>query len=207
MRAFDKPPVIALTAGEPAGIGPELVAAVARESWPARLVIVADRGLIESRAALSGKPLSLPDFADDRAGSAPCSLMHVPLATPSVPGELELANGRYVLAMIEAAAEGCLSGRFDAMVTAPVHKGVINDAGIPFTGHTEFLAAKTNTPHVVMLLVGGGMRVALATIHLPLQAVPAAITRDSLMRTLRILHGDLVRRPDFFRSLRVVHRD
>ena len=194
MRAFDKPPVIALTAGEPAGIGPELVAAVARESWPARLVIVADRGLIESRAALSGKPLSLPDFADDRAGSAPCSLMHVPLATPSVPGELELANGRYVLATIEAAAEGCLSGRFDAMVTAPVHKGVINDAGIPFTGHTEFLAAKTNTPHVVMLLVGGGMRVALATIHLPLQAVPAAITRDSLMRTLRILHGDLVRR-------------
>ena len=187
-------PVIAFTAGEPAGIGPELVALVAGEPGAAHRVIIADRALIESRAARIGKPISLPDFSPAQVASSPASLLHVPLAAPSVAGTLDPANSRYVLATLQVAVDGCMAGRFDAMVTAPVHKGVINDAGIAFTGHTEFLADRTGTQQVVMMLVGGGMRVALATTHLPLSAVPAAITQDSLSRTIRILHQDLSKR-------------
>ena len=118
----------------------------------------------------------------------------MPLETPVEAGRLDPANSRYVLRTLEVAADGCASGTFDAMATAPVHKGVINDAGIAFTGHTEFLAERTGTPHVVMMLVGGGMRVALATTHLALRDVPAAITRESLARTLEILRRDLIER-------------
>lgn len=187
-------PVIAVTAGEPAGIGPELCATLARERWPAHLVVIADRQLIESRAALTGVSANLPEFSPALASSSGAALFHVPAAVGSVAGRLDPANSRYVLATLQTAADGCLAGSFDAMVTAPVHKGVINDAGIPFTGHTEFLAERTGTLHVVMMLVGGGMRVALATTHLPLSAVPAAITRDGLIETIRILNGDLQRR-------------
>ena len=160
------------------------------EDCPARLVIIADRGLIEARAAQIGRAVSLPDFAaTERSRGA--SLLQVPLNVPSSAGRLNRDNGRYVLATLQAAVDGCLAGRFDAMVTAPVHKGVINDAGIPFTGHTEFLAERTGTERVVMMLVGGGMRVALATTHLALRSVPEAITREGLTATLRILHRDL----------------
>ncbi|MCY7386487.1 MAG: 4-hydroxythreonine-4-phosphate dehydrogenase PdxA, partial [Burkholderiales bacterium] len=120
---------------------------------------------------------------------------HVPLGAPVKPGSLDGANSHYVLQLIDRATDGCVSHQFAAMVTAPVHKGVINDAGIAFTGHTEYLAERTNTPQVVMMLVGRQapvLRVALATTHLALKDVPAAITRDSLLRTLRILHADLV---------------
>jgi 4-hydroxythreonine-4-phosphate dehydrogenase len=127
----------------------------------------------------------------DRALLAGCPLVeHVPLREPSVPGKLDPANARYVLAVLDRAIAGCLSGEYDAMVTAPVQKSVINDAGIPFTGHTEYLAEKAHA-HVVMMLVGGGLRVALATTHLALSDVPKAITRKSLVQTLRIVDSDL----------------
>jgi 4-hydroxythreonine-4-phosphate dehydrogenase len=170
--------VIALTSGEPAGIGPELCVAVARKFRGAKLVVIGDRSL------LRGCP----------------HVEHVPLAAPRRTGKLDPANSRYVLQVLDRAIDGCLAGEFDAMVTAPLHKGVINDAGIAFTGHTEYLAGRTGAPHVVMMLVGGGLRVALATTHLALADVPRAITREGLVATLRVIHADLrkrfgVRRP------------
>ena len=167
--AIGAPPVIALTSGEPAGIGPELCRKLARERFPARLVAIGDRAL------LAGFP----------------QIEHVPLATPAVPGRLDRRNSPYVLAVLERALRGCLAGQYQAMVTAPVQKSVINDAGIAFTGHTEFLAERAQAGRVVMMLVGGGLRVALATTHLPLSAVPSAITKDSLLQILRTLDEDL----------------
>jgi 4-hydroxythreonine-4-phosphate dehydrogenase len=122
------------------------------------------------------------------------SLLHIPVGAPVAAGRPDPANARHVLALLDRALDGCLSGEFGAMVTAPVQKSTINDAGIPFTGHTEYLAERTRTARVVMMLTGGGLRVALATTHLPLSAVPAAITREGLMQTLRIVDGDLRRR-------------
>ena len=175
-------PRIALTAGEPAGIGPDLCAMLAQKLPDADITVIADRSLIEARAGLLGL-----QFNNLR-------IHHIPLATPGVPGKLDAANGHYVLETLTHAVKGCLAGEFDAMVTAPVHKSIINDAGVPFTGHTEFLAELTDTKNVVMMLVGGGMRVALATIHMPLREVPDAITQESLETTLRILQQDLVHR-------------
>ena len=169
-------PTIAVTTGEPAGIGPELAATLLSDPWPARIVLVGDAGLLARRG---GRPVP------------GANLLHVPLAVPSTAGRLETANARYVLALLDAALEGCASGRFDAIVTAPVHKGVINDAGIPFTGHTEYLAERTGAPLPVMMLAGGGLRVALATTHLPLAAVSAALTGERLAAVLRILDTDL----------------
>lgn len=185
-------PVIAVTSGEPAGIGPELCLRLAEKSFPARVVVLADRELMRARAAQTGSTVRLrewgpavlpePDVLD---------LIHVPLGMASIPGKLDPANSPYVLGLLDRALEGCLSSEFAAMVTAPVNKAVINDAGIPFTGHTEYLAEKTHTPQVVMMLAGGNLRVALATTHLPLKDVPAAITAESLETTLRILHADM----------------
>ena len=186
-------PVIAVTSGEPAGIGPELCAMLALQRHSARRVILCDRRLIEARARQIGLPLPLADFQPDGApGDGVLEILHVPLCAPSRAGHLEPANAAYVLALLDRALAGCQSGEFAAMVTAPVHKGVINQAGIAFTGHTEYLAAKTGTPRVVMMLAGAGLRVALATTHLPLKDVPAAITRHELETTMRILHADLV---------------
>ncbi|MBS4098922.1 MAG: 4-hydroxythreonine-4-phosphate dehydrogenase PdxA [Sulfuricella sp.] len=186
--------VIALTAGEPAGIGPDLCVMLAREALPARVVVLADRDLLRSRATQLGLPLEIADW-QGRNSPPPLTgvleVLHHPLGAPAVAGQLDPANSRYVLETLATAARGCLDGSFDAVVTAPVHKGIINDAGIPFTGHTEFFAELTGTPLVVMMLVGGGMRVALATTHLPLKDVAAAITRDSLSEVIRILHRDL----------------
>jgi 4-hydroxythreonine-4-phosphate dehydrogenase len=189
-------PVIALTAGEPAGIGPDLCVLLAQQPLPARIVVIADRDLLKQRAARLGLPLELGDWQPNSKPPAAgvVEVMHHPLYVPAVPGTLDPANSRYVLDTLTGAARGCLDGSFDAVVTAPVHKGIINDAGIPFTGHTEFFAELTGTKLVVMMLVGGGMRVALATTHLPLKDVPAAITRDSLTAVIRILHRDLVTR-------------
>ena len=142
---------------------------LSRLRLPARLVVIGDRTLL--------------------AGSA--GIEHVALARPRVPGKLDPANSRYVLAVLERAVQGCLSGEYAAMVTAPVQKSVINDAGIAFTGHTEFLAERAGGAHVVMMLVGGGLRVALATTHLALKDVPSAITTETLARTLRVLERDL----------------
>lgn len=178
-------PKIAITAGEPAGIGPDICALLHPQVFKAELTIIADQSMLEDRARLLGIT-----SCDQQA----IQLIHVPAASKVMAGKLEVANSLYVLETLRVATQGCLSGEFDAMVTAPVHKGVINDAGIHFTGHTEFLAEQTNTKHVVMMLVGGGMRVALATIHIPLKSVSDAITQDSLTTVIRILHHDLVMR-------------
>ena len=186
-------PVIALTTGEPAGIGPDLALTLAREVQACRLVAIGDRALLEERCRMLGLDLEMRSFA---AGVQPpagiLEIEHLPLARRASAGRLDAANAPYVLATLDRAVTGCLSGEFDAMVTAPVHKGVINDAGIAFTGHTEYLAARTATAHVVMMLVGGGLRVALATTHLALAAVPAAITRSALAATLRVVHAGLI---------------
>ena len=191
-----RPPVIAVTSGEPAGIGPELCLQLAGRGFPARLVVIGDRDLLAERArATAFKPPLVPY---DRTKPAPSSgaleVLHVPLARPARAGVLDPANGRAVLDILDRACDGCLSGEFSAMVTAPAHKGVICDAGIPFTGHTEYLAERTGTPKVVMMLVGGSpfcLRVALVTTHLPLRDVPDAITPNEVETTLRIVHHDL----------------
>ncbi|MBU0752893.1 MAG: 4-hydroxythreonine-4-phosphate dehydrogenase PdxA [Gammaproteobacteria bacterium] len=172
-------PVVVVTSGEPAGIGPEICLALARTTLPARVVILGDRDLFAARAARLGLTT---DGLDIR---------HVPLRVPCAEGRLDTGNSPYVLELLDIALAGCRSGEFAAMVTAPVHKGIINDAGIAFTGHTEYLAEKTATPRVVMMLAGAGLRVALATTHLPLKDVAAAITPAELETTIRILHADL----------------
>ena len=190
------PPRIAVTSGEPAGIGPELCLHLAAHPGEAHPVVLADRNLLAERAARLGLPVILRDYQPANAALAgTLDVLHVPLAKPAVPGCLDAANGAYVLALLDRALAGCVAGEFAAMATAPVHKGVINQAGVPFTGHTEYLAEKTATPLVVMMLAGdtprGPLRVALATTHLPLKDVPAAITPEVLEQTLRILHADL----------------
>ena len=198
-------PVIAITSGEPAGIGPEICMALAARlagtgigvDTPARIVLLGDRELLAARARAAGVDLALRDYAaggnpDGTAGGS-VELLHLPLRAPCRAGQLDPANATYVLALLERASDGCASGEFAAMVTAPVSKAVSTDAGIPFTGHTEWLAERSGrgADGVVMLLVGGGLRVALATTHLALADVPRAITRAGLERTLRILIADL----------------
>lgn len=181
---------LVITAGEPAGIGAELCVQLAAQGYD--LVVIADRNLLQQRAAQLGLAVRCVDW---HAGSDPQThtlrVIHLPLAAPVQAGVLNPANSAYVLATLQRAIDGCVSGEFSGIVTAPVHKGIINDAGIPFTGHTEFLAEQTNTPLVVMMLVGGGMRVALVTTHLPLKDVAAAMTAERLESTLRIIHQDL----------------
>jgi len=173
------PPVIAVTSGEPAGIGPDICLRLAERSWPARLVIFGDRQLLTERAHALGLAANVID------------IHHIPLGAPCSSGHLDRNNAPYVLRLLDAALAGCRCGEYAAMVTAPVHKGVINDAGVTFSGHTEYLAEHTATPRVVMMLAGAGLRVALATTHLALKDVPAAITRGDLETTIRILHADL----------------
>lgn len=188
-------PTIAITTGEPAGVGPEICAMLVRHVLPARIVLLGDRGLIESRARAAGVAAAFAAYDPSRAPAAGAlEVLQVPLRATSRAGRLDRANSAYVLQLLDRALSGCIDGEFAAMVTAPVHKGVINDAGIAFTGHTEYLAAKTHTPRVVMMLAGAGLRVALATTHLPLANVPAAITCSDLEATIRILHADLVRK-------------
>ena len=189
---MQKPLVI--TAGEPAGIGADLCLQLASHIFDRPLVVLADKSLLQQRAVALGLSVNFIDYV---AGCQPAPLgsLHVlnsPLAESVIAGQLNPANSMYVLELLLRALRGCVSGEFSGMVTAPVHKGVINDAGVPFTGHTEFLAEHTQTPLVVMMLVGAGMRVALATTHLPLREVADAITQPLLENVLRILHGDLI---------------
>ena len=189
-------PRIALTTGEPAGIGPELCLAIAREPLACDLVCLGDRDLLAERARALNLAIAISDYDPwTRRAHTPNQLrvLHTPLAVPSLPGTLDARNGRYVLALLDRATDGAVKGEFDAIVTAPVHKGVINDAGVPFTGHTEYLAERTGTPLPVMMLTAGTMRVALATTHLPLREVSQAITIDLLCKTIHILHTQLGR--------------
>lgn len=194
-------PTIAITVGEPAGIGPEICAMLAvrhaHTHFPARLVLVGDRGLLAERAARIGAAPMYSDF--DPADFAPppgvVEVWQHPLAVPVVPGHPDPTNAPAVLAMLRDAVDGCATGAFGGLVTAPMQKSVMMDAGIPFTGHTEYLAQRTHTPRVVMLLVGGAqeapLRVALVTTHLALADVPAAITHDAVRDTLAIVAADL----------------
>ncbi|NHL67370.1 4-hydroxythreonine-4-phosphate dehydrogenase PdxA [Burkholderia ambifaria] len=184
---------IAITTGEPAGVGPELTVQALQDAarrWPgAHFTVLGDAALLDARAAAVGADRAL------LAGGA-VSVEHHPLAAPAQAGKLDAANGRYVLALLDAAIDGAVAGRFDAIVTAPLQKSTINDAGVPFTGHTEYLAERTHTPRVVMMLAGTGerpLRVALATTHLPLKDVSAALTIDGLVETLAIIDRDLRR--------------
>lgn len=179
LKSADLPRLV-ITSGEPASIGPDICLALAQHEVAANITVLGDRDLLTARAAQLG--INIDGL----------NIEHIPLSAPCQVGVLDSANAPYVLALLDRAIAGCQSGEYAAMVTAPVHKGVINDAGIPFTGHTEYLAEKTHTPRVVMMLAGAGLRVALATTHLALKDVPAAITRDELTTTLRILHADLV---------------
>lgn len=189
-------PRLAITLGEPAGIGPELVAELAHSDIAADLIAIGDANLLQSAAASRGRQLDLiEDDGQPLARRAPGSLrlVHQEAAATVVPGRLDRANAGYVLSTLARAADGCMAGEFDAVVTAPVQKSIINDAGIPFSGHTEYFALRANA-EVVMMLAAGSLRVALATTHLPLSAVPAAITREKLETTLRIVHADLQRK-------------
>lgn len=186
---------IAVTPGEPAGIGPDILIQLCQQPHAHQLVAVADPQLLERRARILGLPLQLrhyqadAEIVPDRAGEL--SVLPVSLQKAEQAGQLDAANAPYVLETLKRAADGCLQNEFAALVTGPVHKGIINEAGIPFTGHTEFLAERTHTPKVVMMLATPGLRVALVTTHMPLRQVADAITREELERSLRILHHDL----------------
>lgn len=187
-------PCIAITSGEPAGIGLDILVKLAHCPIAANLVVLADIDALQQRARLLNIPITTTAFkgsAKKHQGDGHLCVWHIAASQAVIAGTLNPQNSAYVLKMLDIARDGCLAGSFDAMVTAPVHKGVINDAGIAFTGHTEYLADSTKTAQVVMMLTGGGMRIALATTHLPLTQVSAAITKSTLTTTLRILHHDL----------------
>jgi 4-hydroxythreonine-4-phosphate dehydrogenase len=197
-------PTIAITCGEPAGIGPEISLKAAWEMRASvRSVLIGDAALLallasEIDSAIRLSALTVPAMQHGGLPHYPVDQLTVidcPLAEPAVPGKLDERNGRAVLQALDVAIDGARQGLFDAIVTAPLQKSTINDAGVPFTGHTEYLAEKTGTPQVVMMLAGGNanlyLRVALATTHLPIKDVPAAITFDGLMRTIEIVHDDL----------------
>lgn len=189
-------PRIVITAGEPAGIGLDLCALLAHHAISADIVVFADQEALLARARALNIHLDVQSYHRDHApsshaGKGQLKVLHQSTAEPVVAGELNKANIAYVLNTLSTALKGCQENLFDAMVTAPVHKGIINEADIGFSGHTEFLAEETNTPQVVMMLVGGGMRVALATTHLPLRKISAAITEENLTATIRILYADL----------------
>ena len=186
---------LAITSGEPAGIGPDLLLRIADDPGftpPAQLVVLGDREVFKARAAALGLPFDWPESERDGAAHAEPGFRfhHLPTATPVTPGRLDPANARHVLDLLDHAADGCLDGRYDAIVTAPLHKGVINDAGVAFSGHTEYLADRVGG-HPVMMLTAGSLRVALATTHLPLSEVPGAITGEVLGEVLDILHRSM----------------
>lgn len=186
---------IVVTAGEPSGIGPDLVLQLAESNWPVQLVICADLKMLKQRAKQLGKNITFVEY-DKNSTFATAQLnqlivAHVPCPQTVVAGELNADNGQYVLDTLRFASQGCLSGEFSAVVTAPVHKGIINDAGVTFSGHTEFFAEQASVDLVVMMLATTGLRVALATTHLPLSKVPEAITEPLLNNIINILNDEL----------------
>ncbi|MDO3385262.1 4-hydroxythreonine-4-phosphate dehydrogenase PdxA [Gilvimarinus sp. SDUM040013] len=189
------PQRLAVTPGEPAGIGPDLALWLASHKRQDELVIIGDPALLADRARQLNLDVVIKEVgvtdATQPATARQLHVLPVSLYTQAQAGVLNPTNGRYVLDTLDAAITGCQTGHFDALVTGPVHKGVINDAGFNFSGHTEYLAEKTNTPRVVMMLATQGLRVALVTTHLPLKDVAAAITQPLLREIIEILHGDL----------------
>ena len=184
-------PIIALTLGEPAGIGPDLAVQLSRQPQACRLVVIGDPDMMHERAAQLGISLVIDAWQGQSHEAGHLAVLPVPLARSAVAGQLDAANSPSVVETIRTAAQGCLDGDFDAVVTGPVQKSIINDAGIPFSGHTELLADIAGTERVVMMLAAGSLRVALATTHLPLRDVSDAITRPLLEEVLGILHNEL----------------
>ncbi len=188
---------IVITSGEPAGIGPDTCVSLAQSDWECDLVVAADAHMLAATAAALKLPLTIEPYdatrppAPHRAGTV--RVLDIATAASVVPGVLDSRNAAYVIALLDRACDGCRNGEFDAMVTAPVQKSVIMDAGFEFTGHTEYLAQRCRVALPVMMLAGGGLRVALVTTHLPLAQVPAAITAERLTATLRIVHSELER--------------
>lgn len=194
-------PIIAVTSGEPAGIGPELCIRLLQKNWPVRLVVLGDRELLQERARQIGVRLSVQDYepsqTDITAGTL--EVLHIPLQNPSHAGRLDKKNSPYVLSLLDRAIMGCMQNEFSAMVTAPVHKGIIADSGAEFSGHTEYLAQKAGNVRVVMMLAGKHelsgkstwLRVALATTHLPLQQVSSSLTKEKLTEVLTIVEHAL----------------
>ena len=187
---------IVVTPGEPAGVGPDIMLAIAQQDWPVQLVIIASKSLLEERAKLLNLPLTIIEY-DENAPATPhkagtITLISSELAVPCIPGELNPLNGAYVVETLRIACDKNISGEFDAIVTGPVHKGLINKAGIAFSGHTEYFAHQANCADVVMMLATPGLRVALVTTHIPLAYVSKAITTERLKRVTRILHQDLI---------------
>lgn len=191
-------PKLILTTGEPAGVGPDLVLTAAQQSWDAHLVAVGDESLLAARAKALGQKIVLTPYSATDAAVAHQSgrlpLVHIPLEVPCTAGTTDPGNASYVLAQLDLAVNACQSGECAGMVTAPVHKAVINASGIPFSGHTEYLANATGADHVVMLLACDDLRVALATTHVPLKAVPEHLNGVMLERALRALHDALLNR-------------
>ena len=188
---------LAITPGEPAGIGPDLIISLAQQQWPALLVVFADASMLQQRAQMLGLPLTLLPYqgTEDKpqpAGSLYC--VDIQTAVDVVAGQLDVSNSHYVLQTLTQAGQRTLNGEFSAIVTGPVHKGIINQAGVAFSGHTEFFAEQSNTPQVVMMLATEGLRVVLATTHIPLHQVSSAITIDSLCAVIRIVNTDLQRK-------------
>ena len=172
---------VVITPGEPAGIGPDLVVQLAQREWPVELVVCADATLLTDRAAMLGLPLTLRPYSPNSPAqpqtAGTLTLLPVALRAPVTAGQLAVENGHYVVETLARACDGCLNGEFAALITGPVHKGVINDAGIPFTGHTEFFEERSQAKKVVMMLATEELRVALATTHLPLRDIADAHLR------------------------------
>ncbi len=188
------PVKIAITPGEPAGIGPDLMVQLAQQQWDAQLVVYADKQMLLQRAKLLSLPLQLVDYDDsEQAVLPPGSLYihHVPTKTAPEPGKLNADNGHYVVETLRLASQANIEGDFDAVVTGPVHKGIINQSGISFSGHTEYFALQANISDVVMMLATEGLRVALVTTHIPLAYVSKAITPERLDKVITILDHDL----------------
>lgn len=187
---------IAITPGEPAGIGPDLAITIAQQAWPVQIIVVASKALIAQRAKQLNLAITLIDYdvnsaaCPQEAGSL--TILDVPLAQPCIAGTLDVSNGAYVVDTLKIASDKNMSGEFDAMVTGPVNKGLINKAGISFSGHTEYFAHQANCSDVVMMLATEGLRVALVTTHIPLAYVSKAITYERLQKITRILHQDLI---------------
>lgn len=188
--------VIAITPGEPGGIGPDLVCQLAQSHREQALVAIGDRQLLQQRSELLGLKLDVQDYQQHQTvthAAGQLSVLHTPMAEKGVVGKASVANAGYLLATLDKAISGCQSGQFTAMVTGPINKSIINQAGIPFSGHTEYLQAKTQSQKVVMMLATDSLRVALATTHIPIKDVAAAITAESLSQVIEIINHDLQR--------------
>ncbi|MFK8067943.1 MAG: 4-hydroxythreonine-4-phosphate dehydrogenase PdxA [Gammaproteobacteria bacterium] len=194
MSKSTNPVRIAITSGEPAGIGPDLCALIAQKSFDAELVVIGDPNVIKQRAAQIEQPINI-DLLDPSESNThqkgSLKVLPLPVFSPVVTGQLDKKNAKYVMSTLDSACHGCMNGLFDAMVTAPLHKGVINDSGLLFTGHTEYLAEKSGGDHPVMMLATPKLRVALVTTHAPLSAIPGMINEQLILQVTRIIDHDL----------------